>query len=45
MEALNNVAGSTPEQLSAKLNRLEQRFDQESRRFGTTNLVVVAEKS
>ncbi|XP_044418073.1 structural maintenance of chromosomes protein 6B isoform X2 [Triticum aestivum] len=32
MEALNNVAGSTPEQLSAKLNRLKQRFDQESRR-------------
>uniref|UniRef100_M8AXK8 Structural maintenance of chromosomes protein 6 n=1 Tax=Aegilops tauschii TaxID=37682 RepID=M8AXK8_AEGTA len=31
MEALNNVAGSTPEQLSATLNRLKQRFDQESR--------------
>uniref|UniRef100_A0A453MXK2 Uncharacterized protein n=1 Tax=Aegilops tauschii subsp. strangulata TaxID=200361 RepID=A0A453MXK2_AEGTS len=44
MEALNNVAGSTPEQLSATLNRLKQRFDQESRRFGT-KLVIVAGKS
>ncbi|XP_073367582.1 uncharacterized protein [Aegilops tauschii subsp. strangulata] len=31
MEALNNFTGSTPEQLSGKLNRLKQRFDQESR--------------
>ncbi|VAI30780.1 unnamed protein product [Triticum turgidum subsp. durum] len=33
MEALSHVAGSTPEQLSAKINRLKQRFDQESRRY------------
>ncbi|KAM3256397.1 hypothetical protein ACQJBY_049088 [Aegilops geniculata] len=33
MESLSHVAGSTPEQLSAKINRLKQRFDQESRRY------------
>ncbi|KAE8803398.1 structural maintenance of chromosomes protein 6a-like isoform x2 [Hordeum vulgare] len=33
MEALSHVAGSTPEQLSAKITRLTQRFDQESRRY------------
>ncbi|VAI16599.1 unnamed protein product [Triticum turgidum subsp. durum] len=33
MEALSHVAGSTPEQLSAKINRLKQRFDQESRKI------------
>ncbi|KAM3274046.1 hypothetical protein ACQJBY_043307 [Aegilops geniculata] len=33
METLSHVAGSTPEQLSAKINRLKQRFDQESKRY------------
>jgi hypothetical protein len=45
LEALGHVAGSTPEQLSAKINRLKHRLDQESRRFGTNNLILVAEKS
>jgi chromosome segregation ATPase len=33
LEALGHVAGSTPEQLSAKINRLKHRLDQESRRY------------
>ncbi|KQJ86931.1 hypothetical protein BRADI_4g08527v3 [Brachypodium distachyon] len=33
LEVLSHVAGSTPEQLSAKINRLKLRFDQESRRY------------
>ncbi|CAM0950661.1 unnamed protein product [Alopecurus aequalis] len=33
LEALDHVAGSTPEQLSAKINRLKHRLDQESRRY------------
>ncbi|XP_062200080.1 structural maintenance of chromosomes protein 6A-like isoform X2 [Phragmites australis] len=33
VEALGGVAGSTPEQLSAHINKLKQRFQQESRRY------------
>ncbi|TVU10824.1 hypothetical protein EJB05_44376 [Eragrostis curvula] len=33
VEALGGVAGSTPEKLSAHINKLKQRFQQESRRY------------